>query len=106
MAIVILPSAQEDLLWLQEYMLDKWSESEWIEAENEIFDKLALVDSELLTGAPVQELAAVGIFDYRCVLTSHHKLVYRQMGGHVVVYVVASHRQDYPTLLMTRLLKS
>ena len=106
MAIVILPSAQEDLLWLQEYMLDKWSESEWIEAENEIFDKLALVDSELLTGAPVQELAAVGIFDYRCMLTSHHKLVYRQMDGHVVVYVVASHRQDYPTLLMTRLLKS
>ena len=106
MAIVILPSAQEDLLWLQEYMLDKWSESEWIKAENEIFDKLALVDSELLTGAPVQELAAVGIFDYRCVLTSHHKLVCRQMGGHVVVYVVASHRQDYPTLLMTRLLKS
>ena len=40
MAIVILPSAQEDLLWLQEYMLDKWSESEWIKAENEIFDKL------------------------------------------------------------------
>ena len=106
MAIVILPSAQEDLLWLQEYMLDKWSELDWIKAENEIFDKLALVDSELLTGAPVQELAAVGIFDYRCVLTSHHKLVYRQMDGHVVVYVVASHRQDYPTLLMTRLLKS
>lgn len=106
MAIVILPSAQEDLLWLQEYMLDKWSESEWIKAENEIFDKLALVDSVLLTGAPVQELAAVGIFDYRCMLTSHHKLVYRQMDGHVVVYVVASHRQDYPTLLMTRLLKS
>ena len=72
MAIVILPAAQEDLLWLQEYMLNKWGELDWIKAENEIFDKLALVDTKLLTGAPVQELASVGIFDYRCVLTSHH----------------------------------
>ena len=49
MAIIVLPDAQEDLLWLQAYMLDKWSEDEWVQAENEIFDKLALVDSGLLS---------------------------------------------------------
>jgi hypothetical protein len=53
MAIIVLPDAQEDLLWLQAYMLDKWSEDEWVQAENEIFDKLALVDSGLLSGACV-----------------------------------------------------
>ena len=105
MAIFILPDAQEDLLSLQEYMLDKWSETDWLRAENEIFDKLALVDKGLLTGAPMQELATVGIFEYQHIFTSHHKLVYRRINGDVYVYTVAGHRQDYPTILMKRLLK-
>lgn len=105
MAIFILPDAQEDLLSLQEYMLDQWSESDWLKAEDEIFDKLALVDSGLLTGASVQELSVVGIFEYQNVLTSHHKLVYRRLDGDVYVYAIAGHKQDFPTLLMKRMLK-
>jgi plasmid stabilization system protein ParE len=105
MAVIILPDAQEDLLSLQEYMLDKWSETDWLNAENEIFEKLALVDTGLLTGASIQELACVGIFEYQNIFTSHHKLVYRRINGDVYVYAVAGHRQDYPTLLMKRLLK-
>lgn len=105
MAIIILPDAQEDLLSLQEYMLDKWSETDWLNAENEIFEKLTLVDTGLLAGAPVQELASVGIFEYQNVFTSHHKLVYRRIDSDVYLYVIASHRQDFPTLLMKRLLK-
>lgn len=105
MAIIILPDAQEDLFSLQEYMLDKWSETDWLNAENEIFEKLALVDTGLMTGAPVRELASVGIFEYQNVFTSHHKLVYRRIDGDVYVYVIASHRQDFPLLLIRRLLK-
>ena len=106
MAIFILPDAQEDLLSLQEYMLDEWSESDWLKAEDEIFEKLALVEKGFLTGASVQELASVGILEYRNVFTSHHKLVYRRVGDDTFVYAVAGHRQDYPTLLMKRLLRS
>jgi len=105
MAVFILPDAQDDLLSLQEYMLDQWSESDWLKAEDEIFDKLALVDTGLLTGAPVQELACVGIFEYQNVLTSHHKLIYRRIDKDVYVYAIAGHRQDFPTLLMKRMLK-
>lgn len=105
MAIFILPDAQEDLLSLQEYMLDRWSESDWLKAEDEIFEKLALVETGFLTGASVQELASVGILEYRNVFTSHHKLVYRRVGDDTFVYAVAGHRQDYPTLLMKRLLR-
>ena len=105
MAVIILPDAQEDLLSLQEYMLGKWSEAAWLKAEDEIFEKLALVDTGFLTGAPVQELASVGIFEYQNVFTSHHKLVYRRIKADVYVYVIAANRQDFPTLLMKRLLK-
>jgi plasmid stabilization system protein ParE len=105
MAVFILPDAQEDLLSLQEYILDKWSEANWQNAEDAMFDKLALVDTGFLTGAPVPELASVGIFEYRNIFTSHHKLVYRRINADVYVYALAAHRQDFPTLLMKRLLK-
>jgi len=105
MAVIILPDAQEDLLSLQEYMLDKWSEADWLKAEDEIFEKLVLVDTGFLTEAYVQELAEVGIFEYQNVFTSHHKLVYRHINEDVYVYAIAAQRQDFPALLMKRLLK-
>ena len=40
MAIIILPDAQAQLLALQEYMLNNWSEDAWLKAEDEIFEKL------------------------------------------------------------------
>ena len=95
MAVIILPDAQKDLISLQEYTLNKWSEADGLKAEDEIFDKLVLV----------QELASVGIFEYQNVFTSPHKLVYRLINADVYVYAIAAHRQDFPTLLMKRLLK-
>jgi len=105
MAVIILPDAQDDLLWLQEYMLNKWGETSWLKAEDEIFDKLTKVDAGLFNGTPVQELASVGILDYQYVYTSHHKLVFRRLGTDTYVYLVAGHRQDFATLLTKRLLK-
>lgn len=105
MAVIILPAAQDDLLWLQEYRLDNWDEASWLKAEDEIFDKLAKVDAGLFNGTPVQALASVGVMDYQNVYTSHHKLVYRRVGNDTYVYLVAGHRQDFPTLLTKRLLK-
>ncbi|MDQ0072512.1 hypothetical protein J2W34_004317 [Variovorax boronicumulans] len=105
MGIFVLPDAQEDLLSLQEYMLDKWRELDGLKAEDEIFEKLVLVDTGFLTGAPVPELASVGIFEYQNVFTSHHTLVCRRIGDDTYVYAVAEPRQDHPTLLMKRLLR-
>ena len=105
MAVVILPDAQADLLSLQDYMLDKWGEVAWLKAEDEIFEKLEKLDSRIFNGTPVQELASVGILDYQHVYTSHHKLVYRRICNDTYVYLVAGHRQDYPTTLAKRLLR-
>ena len=91
MAVVILPDAQEDLISLQEYMLNKWSEADWLKAEDEIFDKLVLIDTSFLIGAPVQELASVGIFEYQNVFTSHHELVCRRINADVYVATPQRH---------------
>jgi len=105
MAVFVLPDAQADLLSLQDYMLDKWSEIAWLKAEDEIFEKLEKVDSGVFSGTPVQELSSVGILDYQNVYTSHHKIVFRRLGGDTYVYLIAGHRQDFPTLLVKRLLR-
>lgn len=105
MAVIILPDAQEDLLLLQEYMLDKWGAVSWLKAEDEIFEKLEKVDMGIYNGTPVQELASVGILDYLNVFTSHHKLVYRRFGRDIYVYIFAGHRQDFPALLEKRILR-
>ena len=104
MAIIILPDAQAQLLALQEYMLNNWSEGVWLKAEDEIFEKLEKVNTGEFTGTVVQELATVGILNYRNVYTSHHKLVYRSLGDDTYVYLIAGLRQDYPALFSTCLL--
>lgn len=105
MAVIILPDAQDDLLSLQEYMLDQWGEVEWLKAEDEIFEKLKQVDAGDYPGTAVKELTSVGIFEYQHVFTSHHKLVYRKIAENIYVYAIARHKQDFPSLLMKRLLK-
>lgn len=105
MAVIILPDAQNDLLSLQECMLDQWGEVEWLKAENEIFEKLKQVNARNYPGTAVKELTSVGIFEYQYVLTSHHKLLYRQIADHIYVYAIAGQKQDFPSLLMKRLLK-
>ena len=105
MAVIILPDAQDDLLSLQEYMLNQWSEVEWLKAEEEIFEKLQQVDAGNYPGTAVKELASVGIFEYQYVFTSHHKLLYRQIAENIYVYAIAGYKQDFPSLLMKRLLR-
>ena len=105
MTVVIPPDAQYDLLSLQEYLLDQWGEIAWLKAEDEIFEKLNQVDAGTYPGTAVKELTTVGITEFQYVFTSHHKLVYRRISENVYVYAIAGHKQDFPSLLMRRLLK-
>lgn len=105
MAIVILPDAQADQLDLQDYMLERWTPELWQAAEDDIFAQLAQVDSGFITGPVVPLLAGVGITDYRTVLSSHHRILYRQIDGDTVVYAVAGQVQDFQTLLLRRLFR-
>ncbi len=105
MAIVILPDAQADLRDLQDYMLERWTLELWLAAKEDIFEQLAKVDSGFITGPVVPLLASVGITDYRTVLSSHHRILYRRIDGDTVVYGVAGQVQDFQTLLLRRLFR-
>jgi plasmid stabilization system protein ParE len=100
MAMVILPDAQADLLDLQDYMLERWTPELWLAAEDDIFAQLAQVDSGFITGPVVPLLASLGMMDYRTVLSSHHRILYRRIDGDTVVYAVAGQMQYFQTLLL------
>lgn len=105
MAIVILPDAQADLLDLQDYMLERWTPELWLAAEDDIYAQLAQVDSGFITGPVVPLLASVGMTEYRTVLSSHHRILYRQIVGNTYVYAVAGQMQDFQTLLLRRVFR-
>lgn len=105
MSVVILPDAQADLLDLQDYMLDRWTPELWAAAEDDIFAQLERVDSGLVSGPVVPLLGRVGITDYRFVLSSHHRLLYRQADGNTYVYAVTGQVQDFQALLLRRLFR-
>ncbi len=105
MTIVILPDAQADLLDLQDYMLNRRAPELWTVAKDDIVTQLARVDAGLITGPVVSLLGNVGITDYRNVLTSHHRVLYRQVSGNTYVYAVAGQVQDFQALLLRRLFK-
>lgn len=105
MAIVILPDAQADLLDLQDYMLERWTLELWQAAEDDIFARLAQVDLGFITGPVIPLLASVGMTDYRTILSSHHRILYRQTDGNTYVYAVAGQTQDFQALLLRRLFR-
>lgn len=105
MAIVILPDAQANLLDLQDYMLERWTPELWLVAEDDIYAQLAQVDSGFITGPVVPLLASVGMTDYRTILSSHHRILYRQIDGDTFLYAVAGQMQDFQTLLLRRLFR-
>ena len=105
MAIVILPDAQADLLDLQDYMQQRWTTALWLAAEEDIFAQLARVDSGFITGPVIPLLASVGMTDDRTILSSHHRILYRQIDSNTYVYAVAGQAQDFQTLLLRRLFR-
>jgi hypothetical protein len=64
---------------------------------------MAEIDAGHFNGAPLNELAPIGIFDYKNALTSQYRIVYKQINGDTYVYLVAGQKQDLQTLLIKRL---
>jgi toxin ParE1/3/4 len=84
-------------------MLDRRTTDLCLKAEDQIFAKLEDLDTGLINGAPVTELSAVGIRDYRTPVTSRHRVPYRKIENVTYVYAIAGHQQDFQTLLLRRL---
>ncbi len=71
-------------------MVGRWITELWQTSVDDIFALLTRLEEGFITGPVVPLLASVGITDYRTVLSSHHRTLYRQVDGNTVVYAVAA----------------
>ena len=102
--VLLTEAAEHDLEAIYEYI----SELDSTKKGERVLDRLLEVAESLAAfperGTQPKELRAIGIHDYRQVYFKPYRLLYRQIGDRVIVYLIADGRRDIQSLLYRRLL--
>jgi toxin ParE1/3/4 len=102
--VLITEGAEHDL----EEIYDHIAEFDSPEKADYVLSRLLEVAKRLATfpdrGPHPKELQALGIREYRQTFIKPYRLIYRVIGKHVFVYLIADGRRDMQSLLARRLL--
>jgi len=102
--VLLTEGAERDLEAIYDYIAEFDSHAR---AEH-VLDKLLAVAESLATfpgrGRYPQELQALGIREYRQTFFKPYRVIYRVLGKHVFISVIADDRRDMQSLLARRLL--
>jgi toxin ParE1/3/4 len=102
--ILLTAGAEQDLEDLYFNLLERVSR----ERADELLDQILKAAESLSAfpdrGACPQELAWLGIREFRQIQVAHYRIVYRRIENQVFILVIADGRQDMQSLLERRLL--
>jgi toxin ParE1/3/4 len=102
--VLLTEGAEHDLEEIYSYIAEYDSPI----SANCVLDGLTEVAASLSTfperGSHPQELAALGIREYRQSFFKPYRVIYRVIGKQVIIYVIADGRRDMQSLLLRRLL--
>lgn len=102
--VVLTQGAEQDLEAIHDYI----SEFDSVANANHVLDRLMEVVEGLARfperGSYPKELVALGIKDYRQTAFKPYRVIYRVLGGRVVIYLIVDGRRDMQSLLARRLL--
>lgn len=102
--VLLTPGAEQDLESIHEYI----SEFDSAANANYVLDRLMELVEELAQfperGRYPKELVALGIKDYRQTAFKPYRVIYRVLGGQVVIYLIVDGRRDMQSVLARRLL--
>ncbi|MGE0582627.1 MAG: type II toxin-antitoxin system RelE/ParE family toxin [Steroidobacteraceae bacterium] len=102
--VLLTQDAAQDLQDIYEYI----ASASGLQAAVHVLEQLLAVRRQLAhfpeRGSRPAELVALGIGEYRQVLSKPWRLIYRVAGKAVVIYLIADGRRDMPALLARRLL--
>lgn len=102
--VVLTQGAQQDLEAIYDYI----AEFDSVANANHALDRLMEVVEGLVKfperGSYPKELVALGIKDYRQTAFKPYRVIYRVLGGRVVIYLIVDGRRDMQSLLARRLL--
>ena len=105
MRVVILQSAQVDLVELRSYIVKNFSVTTWLAT----YAKLKLAIRNLapfppLGGVP-DELETLNLTQYRQILSGKNRVIYEVRQDAVFVHLIVDVRRDLKDVLMQRLLR-
>ncbi len=102
--VLLTQGAEQDLESIHNYI----SEFDSVANANYVLDRLMEVAEGLAQfperGSYPQELVALGIKDYRQTAFKPYRVIYRVLGGQVVIYLIVDGRRDMQSVLARRLL--
>lgn len=102
--VLLTRGAEQDLESIHDYIAEFDSPA----SAEHVLDELMKVAHRLAEfperGSHPKELAALGIKDYRQTAFKPYRLIYRVIGGRVVIYLIVDGRRDLQSVLSRRLL--
>jgi len=102
--VLLTADADRDLEELYDYIADRDLPGKAGRVLTAIEKTLESLAAPPERGSYPRELIALGIRDYRQVFFKPYRIIYRIIGVHVYVYLIADGRRDMRTLLQRRLL--
>jgi toxin ParE1/3/4 len=102
--VLLTRGAEHDLESIYDYI----AEFDGVINANHLLDRLLKVVDDLAhvpdRGSHPKELVALGIKEYRQVSFKPYRVIYRVIGGQVIIFLIVDGRRDMQSVLARRLL--
>jgi toxin ParE1/3/4 len=105
MRVVILDSAEQDLKDIRSYVVKNFSHPAWQKAYSKLKESIRNLATFPLLGAVPPELEALGMDQYRQIVSGMNRIIYEPRTDAVYIYMIVDARRDLETLLMQRLIR-
>lgn len=105
MRVVFLEGAEEDLKELRRYLIRNFDRPTWQHGYQTIKDSIRAIQAFPQGGRIPDELADLGLRQYRQVISGMNRILYEVRGDVIYIHIVCDTRRDMRTLLTRRLLQ-
>jgi len=103
--VVFLESAEQDVLELRHYVLENFSAAIWSATLRRLKESVRKLKSHPRSGTIPDELRAVGMSQYRQVVSGMNRVIYELRDDTVYIHLVCDARRDMKSLLTRRMLR-
>ncbi|AIC17556.1 MULTISPECIES: type II toxin-antitoxin system RelE/ParE family toxin [Pseudomonas] len=104
--VVLLHSAETDLIELRTYLTQRFSTATWQSSYGNLKQAIRQLATLPYAGVIPEELEQLHIGHYRQILSGMNRIIYEVRDATVYIHVIADTRRDLQSLLMARLLRA
>lgn len=105
MKVVVLASAQADLVALRSYIVKNFSVTTWQATYTKLKASIRNLATFPRLGGVPDELATLNLTQYRQILSGMNRIIYEIRQDAVYVHLIVDVRRDLKDVLMQRLLR-